>query len=466
METTRETLEALIGTFKIRVSQLEEQEKFFMSDKVTEKRRKTKLSEVREQLAHWRKKLIECEGELAIKIATERYGYTDELKTALKRVIPVMADGKSEEARNLLYQTLISVPIYVIDSERPTEEDLRGMRLKTFEREELILQDMARGEYNTSGTAAGAYEYDVQVDENGRPKGIQGFVYVSRLSESQKQLAEVYGTTINLSHLIHELGHAWGAMENNFTQLANNTYSYNIGTNRETIIQDEQTGEIKIVAYEGLILEEILNTILEEDTLIKLLGIENIDELNGKGYIKSRYQGPETSIGRRVIGKFGASILDGYRFLKDKNARSFLNEKLRNTEAFMQMRTPEYPYEKRNKLMDLINQLETTEGDKGAIAEFLEKNSQLYYANNAATTPLGKLDNVLNQMFSFERIKTCFNLAKVEYDMKEKKVVTTQNKHNGNIYSDFMMTIINEAMGMINEAQVEKEEKGTALEEH
>lgn len=403
-----------------------------------------------------------------IEEASEKYSYTEELKSVLKRIIPIMAEGKSKESRELLYQTLRTVPIFIIDSERPTEEDLKGIKLKTFGREELILQDMDRGEYNTSGPSAGAYEYDVQVDENGRPKGMQGFAYVSRLHDSQTELAEIYGTTINLSHLIHELGHAWGAMKNNFTQLANNTYSHTVGTNRETIIQDEQTGEIKIVAYEGLILEEILNTILEEDTLIKCLGIQNIDELNGKGYIKSRYQGLATSIGRRIIGKFGASVLDEHRFRKDKNARSFLNEKLKNTEAFMRMSAPEYAEEKRNKLKALIDQLETSERDKGAIVEFLEKNSQLYYADNGVTTPLGKLDNILDQLFSIEKIKMCFYLAKVEYTMKNMKVevTTIPNKHNGEIYSEFMMTIIDEAMGMINEVQVDKgefERTGTAM---
>lgn len=395
-----------------------------------------------------------------IEEAAEKFEYTEELKDVLKRIIPIMAEEKSEESRELLYQTLRIVPILIIDSDRPTEEDLKQLRLKTFGREDLIIQDTDRGEYNTGSIAPGAYEYDVILNEQGKPKGMQGFVYASRLCDSQKELEEIYGTNINLSHLIHEIGHAWAATKNNFTQIANNTYSHNIGTIRETIIQDEQTGEIKIASYDGLILEEMLNTILEEDTLIKLLGIEKIEDLTGKGYVRSGYQGLGPIIVRKAIEKFGTEGFENYRLIKDKESIKSINQKMKNTKAYSTMITERYSKEKKQSVEEnIIQKLEISDRDKDIIRNFFSKYDDVYFANNATMTPIQKLDNVLEQIFSLKDVRYTFGL--VQY--KDGKIV--KNENNDKIYGEFMMSITKEAMGMINGVQVEKGEQGMALEE-
>ena len=53
----------------------------------------------------------------------EKFGYDEELVSQLKRVVPIMTEGKSEEVKNMLFDTLNSVKIFVMEND-PTREDV------------------------------------------------------------------------------------------------------------------------------------------------------------------------------------------------------------------------------------------------------------------------------------------------------------------------------------------------------
>ena len=58
----------------------------------------------------------------------EKFGYDEELVSQLKRVVPIMTEGKSEEVKNMLFDTLDRVKIFVIEND-PTREDVENIAL-------------------------------------------------------------------------------------------------------------------------------------------------------------------------------------------------------------------------------------------------------------------------------------------------------------------------------------------------
>ena len=53
----------------------------------------------------------------------EKFDYDEELVSQLKRVVPIMTEGKSEEVKNMLFDALDRVKIFVIEND-PTREDV------------------------------------------------------------------------------------------------------------------------------------------------------------------------------------------------------------------------------------------------------------------------------------------------------------------------------------------------------
>lgn len=62
---------------------------------------------------------------------SEKYGYDEELNRMLKKVVPVMIDGKSEEIANMLFATLERVKIFVLPY-NATKEDIDRCQKEVF----------------------------------------------------------------------------------------------------------------------------------------------------------------------------------------------------------------------------------------------------------------------------------------------------------------------------------------------
>lgn len=145
-------------------------------------------------------------------------------------------------------------------------------------------------------------------------------LYVYHVCKKNSQLREIYGTDINLSYLIHELGHAIAARKDEFVQNEDGSITNNIGAIEISSIVDKDKKEVKDVDYSGIFMEETLNTIEEERVLCDVLNIENVKELYSKGYVPSNYQGLIVDIMKSYIEKFGAENFDIFRILKDREA--------------------------------------------------------------------------------------------------------------------------------------------------
>ena len=374
---------------------------------------------------------------------SEKFGYDDELKENLKRIVPSMLKGKNDESKQLLYSTLERVKIFILPN-NATMENVEQCQKETFEGKnngvEFIEQD--RGEYGKK-LAAGAYVNEPVFDDNMNIVDRQSFLYVTRLSKYDS-LCKVYGTDINLSHLIHELGHAWASEKEEFIQDDNGNYINKVGACTITARVDKENKKVENIGYSGLLMEEALNTIEEENTLCDVLGIEDVKELRMVGYVPSTYQGMMTDIMKSYVEKFGNESFDNYRYLKDNNALKQIEKSIEDTEGWSHIQTEEYTNKKRSKIAK-VNDLETTDAAKRLINNLFETYDDVYFPDNSKFTPMEKLENVLTQVYNFSSVKYNFDIAKPE---------------NLEIYKEVVRSMINEGYVLKNQAkEVIKKEK-------
>jgi len=361
---------------------------------------------------------------------SDKFGYSETLRNDLKRIVPIMLSGKSESKKQMLFDALSEVRIFVLP-DGATVADLENCKSEVFGQDnngvEFVEADM--GEYSQNDFPAGAYISEPVFDEEMNIVGRNRMLYVQELSK-YSALNQVYGSNINLSHLIHELGHAWAAQTDEYIQNPDGSFVQNVGVCSITSRVDKDSRKVVTEKTEGLFVEETLNTIQEEDALLQLTNAKSVSELAEKGYVRSSYQGMQTDIMKSYVEKFGEDIFEEYRYSKDASALSSVEEALVDTEAWQILGTDEYTSKKKTKLSE-VEQLQASPEAIARIKRLFEKYPEVYFPSNANFTPIQKLNNVLEQLYNFNSVKYNFNIM--------------GNDNNLEIYKGVVSAMVSEA---------------------
>lgn len=377
-----------------------------------------------------------------IEKVSQKFEYNDELKTVLKKMIPSMTKGKSDESKQMLYDALERVKIFVLD-ENSGEEQIEKCKEEIMGNvnKDISFVNEDKGEYSKK-VAPGAYVNEPVFDDNMNIVDRKAFLYVTRMSEYSK-LSTVYGTTINLSHLVHELGHAWASEKNEFIQNDDGTIINNVGACSIYSKIDKEKKEVNSSGYDGLLIEEALNTIEEEDILCDMLNIDSINELKSNGYISSSYQGLITDMMRSYVEKFGKESFDEFRYSKNRSALEKIEKSLENTEAWEILNSDEYTEKKKEKF-NRINELEVTDGAKRLINNVIDEYSDVYFPDNSKFTPMQKLENVFTQIYNLSGVKYNFGIVDNDTNMEIYRTITTSMISEGYVPKNQAKDIVKE----------------------
>ena len=337
----------------------------------------------------------------------QKYGYDTELMNALKRCIPVMIEGKTEEDINLLMDTLERVQIYTFDDQPEQEEIDAIIRRKVNGRNNHVKTiECDKGEYGKK-VSTGSYISEPIFDDDMNIIDRVGFIYVTNLYSSS-ETSKFYGTKINISHLIHELGHAWGAQKGEFQQEESGDYTMTIGTAKFHNRVDRNGKIAEETGIEGLYMEEALNSIEEENALYRLFEIN--DFRNIPGYVQSNYQGTMTEMMRYFVQKFGEETLGKIRIQKDRSKIEKLQEIFDETNFMKGMDGIDY-YSEKEKKLNSAQDTSMSDSAKKRIKDFFEKYRSLYLMPHKKQDFLGHLDKVMEQLFNFTSIKYSYDIA-------------------------------------------------------
>lgn len=362
-----------------------------------------------------------------------KYGYNsqdkegnDSLKTVLLKVLPAMLKNSNKEERELFYEMLDNTPIVIVDN--LTQEGYNKL-LEQYIGNNIIEKNDDLGEYG-KGLATGAYVSEPILDENMTLQGKKSFIYIQRVSGEQK---DFLGTDINVSHLIHELGHAWHSEKDQYTMQDDGTLKERVGTAEFTYSFSETENNKFIMKCEnttGLMLEESMNTVSEETAMANYmnLSLEDMKKAYKSSLILSDYQGYMADLVRYMLEQLERDDFENYRLYGDTESKNKINSLMSKTEYWKNRQEDTIsPNSPRNydKKRDIISRINSTR-----VQDFFKRYKTTYFPDISKMTPIEKIDNVLEQRY---------NLSMEKYNMGIDN------------YTDFLRMLGYEGYSLINQ---------------
>ncbi len=336
---------------------------------------------------------------------TDKEG-NDSLKTVLLKAIPAMLKDSKQEDRNVFYQMLRHTPIVITENLTQESYDrLLEQYIGKHVNQHIVEKNVDLGEYGKD-LGAGAYVSEAILDEHMHLQGKKSFVYIQRVSGNAK---EFFGTDINVSHLIHELGHAWHAGKDQFVMQQDGTLKERVGT-AEFIYAFSKTQDNtfvkKCTKTTGLMMEESMNTIAEEKAMAHYMGIslEEMQNAYKNTLIPSNYQGYMSNLVDYMLEKLGKDDFEAYRLYGETESKNRINGLMEQTNYWIHRETDIGPfsdsprsYDKKRAVLNRIDNLK--------VHEFFEEYETIYFPDISNITPLEKIENVLTQSYNLKMIK-------------------------------------------------------------
>lgn len=382
------------------------------------------------------------------------YGYSDELVEALKKCVPAMAKGKSKPEVQLLIDTLRRVEIYTFD-EQPTKLQIDEIAKSKMDgrNDHVTYKALDLGEYGKN-VGAGAYHSHPVFDKEMNIVDRVGFIHITNLTE-YSETAKFQGSVINYSHLIHELGHAMAAQQDEFIQSENGDFTQNIGTVSFYNVVNRKECSTEEVGEDGLYLEEALNTIEEERVICEVFGVESINDI--PGYVHSVYHGLMSDGIAEYVKQIGILPFSKLRNFKDDSDLRPYIEIIERTEAAQELNNPSY-YSSKRAVFDRIFELDGVSDDgKINTRSFFDKYPDVYFNTNIKGSFLQRLNNVLNQIYNFGSIKYNFAITQFKFNENHTNFSIIKNENNVDIYNAIVIKIMRELYDPLRQARAEIE---------
>lgn len=375
----------------------------------------------------------------------EKYGYETQdrdgnksLATVLKEIVPLILEDCSEEDRELFFQMLKTTPIEIVKEEMTQEklDELINKHIKT-EQSCIVEESTTLGEYG-KGVAPAAYVSEAIINERLELIGKKSFVYVDAINSNS--INQIYGTDINVAHLIHELGHAWNAQKKEYT-LENGSLIARVGAS-ELVYELKSIGENRykkhLTSGKGIFIEEAMNTSYEEVTMSRYFDLprEEMKKIYKRILIPSKYQGTMTDMIDDLMDKVDENSLKHWRMHGDKESREAVEHIMEATEYWQNR-------EKRgdNKEKRVV----FAKNEKSRVQEFYKKYDDVFFPDLSQMTPMDKIDNVLEQIYDFSSIQYSYDILNEQEDKNYKEVV---------------LSILREGYELINQSEKIKNEQG------
>ena len=341
--------------------------------------------------------------------STDKEG-NDSLKTVLLKICAVMLKDSNEEDRNLFYEMLRHTPIVV--TENLTPEGYKRLEEKYIGNvnPHIVEEKSNVGEYGKN-VGAGAYVSEPILDENLQLKGKKSFLYIQKVNNREQQF---FGTDINVSHLIHELGHAWHAEKDQYTMLPNNTLKNRTGT-AEFIYSfsknPDGTYTMHTDKVSGLMLEEGMNTLCEEQAMADYMNI-SLEEMKDKYrtvLIPSSYQGYIANFVSYMLQQLNSKDFEQWRMYGDSESKGRIESLMSRTKYWENreqdiLPTSDSPRNYNNKRQIIARM----QGD--SVQEFFKHYENIYFPDISQMSPLDKIENVLEQFYNMALIKYSIDL--------------------------------------------------------
>ena len=329
----------------------------------------------------------------------------DSLRTVLIKICTVMLKDSNKEDRNLFYEMLRHTPIVV--TENLTLEGYQQLEAQFIGNvnPHIVEEKSDLGEYGKK-VGAGAYVSEPILDEHLQVQGKKSFIYIQKVEESEQQF---FATDINVSHLIHELGHAWHSERDQYTMDSNNILRSRTGM-AEFFYSFSKNADGTFLKHtdkvSGLMIEEGMNTLCEEQAMADYLNI-TLEEMKKKYrtvLIPSNYQGYISNFVNYMLQHLDGKDFEHFRMYGDAQSREKIESLMSRTKYWENreqdiLPTSDSPRNYNNKRQIIARM------DSSRVQEFFKNYEDVYFPDISQMSPLDKIENVLEQFYNMSLIK-------------------------------------------------------------
>ena len=343
------------------------------------------------------------EYEDVVKKVSKAFNYTEELQVSLKRVLPAMLEGKSYEEKQIFYKMLIHTPIIICDDiEETSKEYFRNVNPHISEAE---APEKNRGAIVVDGrfVCMPVLDKDLNILDTKQA------VFVKRVPLQEKSVS-FFGTTINIPHLIHELGHAFSSEEKHYI-IKDGIIEERIGASSlKTTYEKKADGSY--VAHPGIpsnvLIEETMNSLEEESAIKRYLRIneEQLLELYNSGILqKSTYQQIPIYVMERILNTSLKKEFEDLRMHKNPQALERINTILGQLDSYKKRKEATTFNMQKEKTFKKIEENITNSGSqlsegtffKGK-KEFIKEVLPEFIGSKADLSPIEYFNSMLSQL--------------------------------------------------------------------
>ena len=278
------------------------------------------------------------------------YGYNDNEQTALALALEAMASVYGEEEIPSIIQMLMSLPIHF--STKMSEEYFSEVKAEEVgDKNSHIVYKNHINPYGVDSETGSLYHYESVFDKGMQYRGSVIYLIIKDMSDDYRKdkYLQLFGTTINVPYLIHELNHAY-AMQNPLVKVEGNKIyeKYGMFITKSSFSKNGDVYEVEEESVEDIILEEAINELLTDRMLINILHLESDSELNqvlrSINHITSSY-GPIIKYAiNRVESLFGSKLM-AYRKDNDFTLYNEFNEMASSGEIYKKYMDGKIPFE-------------------------------------------------------------------------------------------------------------------------
>jgi len=248
---------------------------------------------------------------------SEKYGYGEELKVAIKMAIPLMVEDYGDEQAVL--NVFNTVRIFATgDMGRENRDKIEGEMLGG------VISHVSHEEgdlYNNDRDPGSYYAYETIYDENLDVTGeLRWLVVKDHANDYQgEKYKETFGTTINFPYFLHELGHAYAMQNPIYSREGNEVYAkHGMVEEKNVLVEVDGKYVSRPVEAKGVIVEEAINELHAQKQLMSYFGVDDyksVDEkLKAIGHVTTSYSPVILSLADSM-----ENVMDISSFRKDNN---------------------------------------------------------------------------------------------------------------------------------------------------
>lgn len=279
-----------------------------------------------------------------------KYGYNDNEQTALALAFEAMVSVYGEKEIPDIIQMFMSLPIYF--STQMSEDYFEEIHKKELNgRNAHIVYKNHINPYGVDTTPGSLYHFETIFTKDMQPCGSSIYLIVKDMvNDYQKDgYLKVFGTTINVPYLIHELNHAYAMQKPLVNVEGNKIYEkYGMFITQSSFVKNGSVFEVEEESSEDVVLEEAINELLSEKMLVNVLHLKDeaelLELLRSIKHVTSSY-GPIIKYALdRVESIFGDKLM-AYRKSNDFTFYNEFNEMASSGEIYKKYMEGKLPFE-------------------------------------------------------------------------------------------------------------------------